>query len=203
MLLTSMNSHFFPAIRALSKEAHNLIAKFRIEKDPRRSWCNQYSKTASMFEFSHLFLRCWPAWASPTPGEQNRWRLFSIWTTIDCQYRRCTSKTHLFNRCSQRKPLKAARMSFEPAKVIYVCDSNHYFIYFTQSIHAETPFVRAVNARRFNSGYTCSYLLVTLSAEPLIGLIDIGIARSHSRFTIDHGSRIFKSLPTKNQSATC
>ena len=61
MLLTSMNSHYFPAIRALSKEAHNLFAKFRIEKDPRRSWCNQYSKTASMFEFSHLFLRCWPA----------------------------------------------------------------------------------------------------------------------------------------------
>ena len=28
---------FFAPIRALSKEAHNLIAKFRIEKDPRRS----------------------------------------------------------------------------------------------------------------------------------------------------------------------
>ena len=37
MLLTSMNSHYFPAIKALSKEAHNLFAKFRIEKDPRRS----------------------------------------------------------------------------------------------------------------------------------------------------------------------
>jgi hypothetical protein len=28
-------------------------------------------------------------------------------------------------------------------------------------------------------------------------------ARSHSRFTFDHGSRIFQSLPTKNQSAIC
>ena len=30
-----------------------------------------------------------------------------------------------------------------------------------------------------------------------------GFARSHSRFTFDHGSRIFHSLLTKNQSAIC
>ena len=46
--------------------------------------------------------------------------------------------------------------------------------YLTQSIHAETSFVRAVNARRFNSGYTCSNLLITLLAEPLIGLSTSG-----------------------------
>ena len=37
------------------------------------------------------------------------------------------------------------------------------------------PFVRVVNTRRFNSGFTRCNLLFTISAEPLIGLIDIGI----------------------------
>ena len=46
-------------------------------------------------------------------------------------------------------------MSFEPANIL-TCDSNHYLIYFIQSIHAETPFVGAVNTRRFNSGHTSS-----------------------------------------------
>ena len=46
-------------------------------------------------------------------------------------------------------------MSFEPANLL-TCDSNTLFTYFIQSIHAETPFVGAVNTRRFNSGYTSS-----------------------------------------------
>ena len=131
------------ALRALSQlrsSPRSQAAKFRIEKDPRRSWCHQYSRPFSKFEFSHLFLRCWPVLVSPTPGEQKRWRLFSIWTAIISRNRRCTqAKRILFSRRSQRKPLQAARMSFEPAN-LFTCDSN-YLIYFIQSIHAETPFL--------------------------------------------------------------
>jgi hypothetical protein len=88
-----------------------------------------------------------------------------------------TSKTNLFSRRSQRKPLQAARMSFEQAKVIYVLFLPFSFIYsYSKYSRRNTLIVIVVNTRRFNSGYTCcNLLLLTLSAEPLIGLIDIGI----------------------------
>lgn len=134
-------------------------------------------KTVSKFEFSHLFLRCWPVLASPTPGEQKP--LTSV-QHLNRNYQpkssMYTSKTNLFSRRSQRKPLQAARMSFEPAKVIYVRFQPSSLIYFySKYSRRNTLYVRVVKARRFNSGYTCCNLLFTLSAEPLIGLIDIGI----------------------------
>ncbi len=134
-------------------------------------------KTVSKFEFSHLFLRCWPVLASPTPGEQKP--LTSV-QHLNRNYQpkssMYTSKTNLFSRRSQPKSLQAARMSFEPAKVIYVRFQPSSLIYFySKYSRRNTLFVRVVNTRRFNSGYTCCNLLFTLSAEPLIGLIDIGI----------------------------
>ena len=59
-------------------------------------------------------------------------------------------------------------------KFIYVRFQLSHLFYSKYS-RRNTLFVRAVNTRRFNSGYTCCNLLLTLSAEPLIGLIDIGI----------------------------
>ena len=141
-------------------EAHNLkqrsseSRKIRGEADAIST-----QRPFSKFEFSHLFLRCWSVLASPTPGEQNRWRLFSIWTAITSRNYRCIqANDYYFYRRSQPKTLLAARMSFEPAN-LFTCDSNYYLIYFIQNIHAETSHVGAVNTRRFNSGYTCSNLI--------------------------------------------
>ena len=55
--VTSMNSIYYQQSElSLILKAHYLkTAKFRIEKDPRRSWCHQYSRPLSKFEFSHLF----------------------------------------------------------------------------------------------------------------------------------------------------
>jgi len=47
--------------------------------------------------------------------------------------------------------------------------------FYSKYSRRNTLYVRVVKTRRFNSGYTCCNLLFTLSAEPLIGLIDIGI----------------------------
>ena len=64
----------------------------------------------------------------------NRTREVAPAEDINCQNRRCTytSKTHLFNRCSQRKPLQAARMSFEPAKVIYVRFQPLFYLFYSK-----------------------------------------------------------------------
>ena len=45
--VTSMNSNLLSGIRALGyfRSSQSQTAKFRIEKDPRRSWCHQYLKT--------------------------------------------------------------------------------------------------------------------------------------------------------------
>jgi len=50
-----------------------------------------------------------------------------------------------------------------------------FYLHLLKVFTPNTLFVRVVNTRRFNSGYTCCNLLLILSAEPLIGLIDIGI----------------------------
>ena len=50
-----------------------------------------------------------------------------------------------------------------------------FYLFYSKYSRRNTLIVRVVNTRRFNSGYTCCNLLLILSAEPLIGLIDIGI----------------------------
>jgi len=175
----SMNSNYYHLELSISQEAHHDLKPQSSESRKIRGEADAISTQDrfSKFEFSHLFLRCWPVLASPTPGEQKRWRLFSIGTAIiQPKSSMYTSKMNLFSRRSQRKPLQAARMSFEQAKVIYVLFLPFSFIYFySKYSRRNTLIVRVVNTRRFNSGYTCCNLLFTLSAEPLIGLIDIGI----------------------------
>ena len=92
----------------------------------------------------------------------------------------------------------AARMSFEPAN-LFTCDSNYYLINFIQSIHAEIPYVGAVNTRRFKSGYSSSISIHPLFYRRNRSLVKStsGFARSHSRFSFEHGSRILQSLLTK------
>ena len=81
---------------------------------------------------------------------------------------------HIYSIVARSESLYKLPVWASNQQKLFTCDSNHYFIYLSQSIHAETPFVRAVNARRFNSGYTCSYLPIILLAEPLIGLSTSG-----------------------------
>ena len=89
-------------------------------------------------------------------------------------------------------------MSFEPAN-LFTCDSNYYLIYLLQSIHAETSLVGAVNTRRFNSGYTCSNSIHPSLYRRNRSLVKStsGLARSHSRFSFEHGSRILQYCSRK------
>ena len=160
--------------RFLSLNSH--IFFFVVDQCQRRQ--RQASKTAdicSAFE---------PQFFSPT---------LSMLTNDYYFYRRSQPKTHI-----------AARMSFEPAN-LFTCDSNYYLIIFIQSIHAEIPYVGAVNTRRFNSGYSFSISIHPLFYRRNRSLVKStsGLARSHSRFIFDRGSRILQSLLTKNQSAIC
>ena len=155
----SMNSNYYHLELSIIQEAHHDHKPQSSESRKIRGEADAISTQDrfSKFEFSHLFLRCWPVLASPTPGEQKRWRLFSIWTAIiQPKSSMYTSKTNLFSRRSQRKPLQAARMSFEQAKVIYVLFLPFSFIYLNSKYsRRNTLIVRVVNTRRFNSGYTC------------------------------------------------
>ena len=217
---SSASKFYYPIIYALHRwtqiiirnqsslilEAHNLkqqsseSRKIRGEADAIST-----QRPFSKFEFSHLFLRCWQVLVSPTPGEQNRWHLFSIWTTITSRNYRCIQANEFYFIVARSQRLNiAARMSFEPAN-LFTCDSNYYLINFIQSIHAEIPYVGAVNTRRFNSGYSFSISIHPLFYRRNRSLVKStsGFARSHSRFIFDRGSRILQSLLTKNQSAIC
>ena len=102
--VTSMNSiHYQQSELSVILEAHNLkqqsseSRKIRGEADVIST-----QRPFSKFEFSHLFLRCWSVSASPTPGEQNRWRLFSIWTAIFSPTLSMLTNDYYFYRRSQQ-----------------------------------------------------------------------------------------------------
>ena len=116
---SSASKFYYPIIYALHRwtqiyyqqselsvifEAHNLkqqsseSRKIRGEADAIST-----QRPFSKFEFSHLFLRCWQVLVSPTPGEQNRWHLFSIWTAIFSPTLLMLTNEFYFYRRSQPK----------------------------------------------------------------------------------------------------
>ena len=103
--VTSINSFYYQQSElSLILEAHNLkqqsseSRKIRGEADAIST-----QKPFSKFEFSHLFLRCWQVLVSPTPGEQNRWHLFSIWTTITSRNYRCIQANEFYSIVARSK----------------------------------------------------------------------------------------------------
>jgi len=103
--VTSINPNYYSQSElSLIFEAHNLkqqsseSRKIRGEADAIST-----QRPFSKFEFSHLFPRCWSVLASPTPGEQNRWRLFSIWTAIFSPTLSMLTNDYYFYRRSQPK----------------------------------------------------------------------------------------------------
>ena len=201
-----MNSSYYQQSElSLIKEAHNLnqqsseSRKIRGEADAIST-----QRPFSKFEFSHLFLRCWSVLVSPTPGEQNRWHLFSIWTAITSRNYRCIQANKFYLIVARSQRLISCPNELRTRKFINVRFQHFIHIFYFKYSRRNT-FCRSRQNQAIQLWLHFQYFNSHLFYRRNRSLVKStsGLARSHSRFSFEHGSRILQSLLTKNQSAIC
>ena len=165
-------------------------------------------KTVFLSLNSHIFFfvvdQCW---RRQRQASKNADACSAFELQLSSRNRRCTqAKTNLFSRRSQRKPLQAARMSFERKSYLRAIPTNYFYL---SLLKVFTPKYLYCQSRQHQAIqlwlYPLQFIIIIYSFGGTAHWSNRhrDSARSHSRFTFDHGSRIFQSLPTKNQSAIC
>ena len=163
-IISKKSSQLFKTLEISSRKVPNR------ERSEEKLMPSVLTGPFSKFEFSHLFLRCWPALASPTPGEQNRWRLLSIWTAITSQNYRCIQANELYSIVARSESIyKLPEWASNPQIYLRAIPTIIYLFYSKYSRRNTSCRSRQHQAiqlwlhlQQFNSP-------LTLSAEPLIG----------------------------------